>query len=310
MRSRRNPLIEIESDQLKTGRSIDGIPIFYKVKIISMEPWLDSNPLNNWRASINLYIWDTNIAQIEFSHTDGSYQDPQSVFVQNEMYSLYLFDQGELGLDITTLPTVVDVPKVSVDRTHQLRQLKTGLVIDSLLDLLYTLAIKFSYLILEQYFIFVTDPSESTEINKYFYFGNGEEDRFHFVDDPSLLFRILRSMTLPNAFVSTPMATTPIETGFKQFPVRMSYTQSIGTIDETPIVAAIDIIKGISLGLKRMYILAIIIGIIAPPKIPCSPRSCPGSPRRCGSRGARTGRSPTAGAARSRAPGSCPSTGS
>ena len=42
-------------------------------------------------------------------------------------------------------------------------------------------------------------------------------------------------------------------------------------IDETPIVAAIDNIKGISLGLKRMYILAIIMGIIAPPKIPCSP---------------------------------------
>ena len=42
-------------------------------------------------------------------------------------------------------------------------------------------------------------------------------------------------------------------------------------IDETPIVAAIDNIKGISLGLKRMYILAIIMGIIAPPEIPCSP---------------------------------------
>ena len=44
--------------------------------------------------------------------------------------------------------------------------------------------------------------------------------------------------------------------------------ESIGQI---PIAAAIDNIKGISSVLKRMYILAIIIGIIAPPNKPCNP---------------------------------------
>ena len=49
----------------------------------------------------------------------------------------------------------------------------------------------------------------------------------------------------------------------RQFKNSVSTPPSIEpkAIEETPIVAAIDIIKGISFGLKSIYILAIIIGI-------------------------------------------------
>jgi len=135
---RKNPMIDFGVDKYRTGRKIEGYDLMYTVNTINMQPWALLS--NEWRLEISFFVKNACIGKIELSSREPE-NGETCENEYNEMFASY---------DDLMNANIFHYMIVSVDNFQIAKKYDKG----GLTALMYLIAIKYSYTMIEERFLF------------------------------------------------------------------------------------------------------------------------------------------------------------